>query len=658
MRKLTLLAAALMVQGCNIELQNAPDRVELELGDSTSFTISGKVIDDYVENARVCLDTNQNSSCESFEPSAITNADGEYEINFEGRYDPTKFELISEINSQSTDSRHGAFEKDFIMSTKAALTDNANITPFTTLQLDDDSLLEDLAEQLGISYTGGTDYIEQGNEDIADLARTLTKSIEELSDGLSDEVDTTNIDADQRSKVVREEVATFVRDTLVPRLVKKELPLKYSEETREYVEKQARDYPKKRRESMEQGAGQGRPTKASAEQLFTDGFYMINTPELAYYAEGEECLETKPVLSVTQYKSGASMVRHLIADDSGASWKAECNKFPDYAFYGAVSPTYQISYTTLKDKSELFDQASFTDQCMTYLDHPEESFTIEDCFRSRSIPSNLVSRLIKSNCTDGYCPDIIVDDELTAVARARSFSGERFQFDFSVPGNDALPACGDPSVDGYKIDRNIGGIRRAIQPNYNKGSEALPIIENEVFYHRRINGFQNEAVALDNVEHECVDDAGRVEPDLVVNTQFRHIYQKANKESSSRFMLLILSDGDVYDELYPEKPANVNRGIMDIARLTERHGSYDPDRTYEFNYDLSYVPHNYSQRSGETFRDGAFEKDNLTTQVEVTVPKLKSVTPGFKKGHVMLDAKSFQSVLRAINVEGFVPQDR
>ena len=55
--------------------------------DSTSNPIdsmSGKVIDGYIEGATVCLDLNSNQSCDTDEPSAMTAADGSYKLDTTG----------------------------------------------------------------------------------------------------------------------------------------------------------------------------------------------------------------------------------------------------------------------------------------------------------------------------------------------------------------------------------------------------------------------------------------------------------------------------------------------------------------------------------------------------------------------------------------------
>lgn len=48
---------------------------------SAAATLSGKVIDGYIEGATVCLDLNNNQACDSSEPSAKTGADGSYKLD-------------------------------------------------------------------------------------------------------------------------------------------------------------------------------------------------------------------------------------------------------------------------------------------------------------------------------------------------------------------------------------------------------------------------------------------------------------------------------------------------------------------------------------------------------------------------------------------------
>ena len=45
-------------------------------GSSGSSTLSGTVIDGYIEGAKVCLDVNSNGACDAGEPTTITDSAG------------------------------------------------------------------------------------------------------------------------------------------------------------------------------------------------------------------------------------------------------------------------------------------------------------------------------------------------------------------------------------------------------------------------------------------------------------------------------------------------------------------------------------------------------------------------------------------------------
>ena len=47
---------------------------------SKTLTFSGKAIDGYIRGATLCLDINSNDSCDSNEPSVITDSEGSYTI--------------------------------------------------------------------------------------------------------------------------------------------------------------------------------------------------------------------------------------------------------------------------------------------------------------------------------------------------------------------------------------------------------------------------------------------------------------------------------------------------------------------------------------------------------------------------------------------------
>jgi len=65
--------------------------------------LNGQVIDGYLENALVCLDINDNDSCDAGEPSQRTNSMGEYTFQA-GESDSTKYRVIAVIDSQTRDS--------------------------------------------------------------------------------------------------------------------------------------------------------------------------------------------------------------------------------------------------------------------------------------------------------------------------------------------------------------------------------------------------------------------------------------------------------------------------------------------------------------------------------------------------------------------------
>ena len=98
-------------------------------GGADSAAISGKVIDGYIQGARVCLDVNANLVCDASEPSTVTDAQGGYSLNYAG--DTTGMHILALVPAGAMDSDLGEITKPFDLLTPAA--EPSVISPLTTL---------------------------------------------------------------------------------------------------------------------------------------------------------------------------------------------------------------------------------------------------------------------------------------------------------------------------------------------------------------------------------------------------------------------------------------------------------------------------------------------------------------------------------------------
>ncbi|NVK29651.1 MAG: hypothetical protein HWE20_01515 [Gammaproteobacteria bacterium] len=105
---------------------------------SETQTVSGKVIDGYIEKALVCFDVNANLKCDSDEPQAYTDASGSYSIedapsDYVGKY-PIVAEIISGV-SIDRDRSEQPIELDGNQTSLSLITPAGEtiVTPLTTL---------------------------------------------------------------------------------------------------------------------------------------------------------------------------------------------------------------------------------------------------------------------------------------------------------------------------------------------------------------------------------------------------------------------------------------------------------------------------------------------------------------------------------------------
>ena len=97
-------------------------------------TITGKAIDGYLPGATVCLDLNNNGVCDAGEPSAITDATGQFSISYSG--DATGKTLLVQVTPATKDlSRPAGFQFPASFTLLRVVQSSANqvVTPLTTL---------------------------------------------------------------------------------------------------------------------------------------------------------------------------------------------------------------------------------------------------------------------------------------------------------------------------------------------------------------------------------------------------------------------------------------------------------------------------------------------------------------------------------------------
>lgn len=98
----------------------------------TKVSLSGTVADGYLQGAKVCLDMNSNSVCDSGEPSTSTGADGKYTIDGVNEGDQGKYPVVVEVPATAIDADTGtAVGQAFVLTAPAGFA--GFISPLTSL---------------------------------------------------------------------------------------------------------------------------------------------------------------------------------------------------------------------------------------------------------------------------------------------------------------------------------------------------------------------------------------------------------------------------------------------------------------------------------------------------------------------------------------------
>ena len=105
----------------------------------TNVAITGFVIDGYIEGATVCLDVNENSACDTTEPTAVTDSDGKYSISYSGS--TTGLHILALVPTTAKDKDDGgqtlaqAGKTAFTLQAPApsSSSSNTHLTPLSTM---------------------------------------------------------------------------------------------------------------------------------------------------------------------------------------------------------------------------------------------------------------------------------------------------------------------------------------------------------------------------------------------------------------------------------------------------------------------------------------------------------------------------------------------
>ncbi|EHN66753.1 hypothetical protein [Comamonas testosteroni] len=144
-------------------------------------SISTTVIDGALQNVKVCLDRNDNGSCDSEEPSAVTNASGQASLEVP-EADAGKYPILALVTKDSVDADTGAVPVAFML--RAPADQPGVVSPLSTLvqahSRATGSSTSDAAaaiqSQLGLGASALADFTQDGSN-AGKLAATMARLI-------------------------------------------------------------------------------------------------------------------------------------------------------------------------------------------------------------------------------------------------------------------------------------------------------------------------------------------------------------------------------------------------------------------------------------------------------------------------------------------------
>ncbi|CAH0441069.1 hypothetical protein [Ralstonia pseudosolanacearum] len=181
-------AALLVLSGCGGGGDGGSAAAGVGGSTSTQPTLTGKAIDGYLVNAKVCVDLNDNNVCDAGEPQGKTDQAGNYSLAFDGDVTGKKLLVLVTPDTRDLSRPNYVFPAAFALTASIDGTSGQNVTPLTTMQ---QSLMEqgysrDAAAKAVVSFVGGAvnlrgDYIANGDSTTGAFAMQVVDKVAQFA---------------------------------------------------------------------------------------------------------------------------------------------------------------------------------------------------------------------------------------------------------------------------------------------------------------------------------------------------------------------------------------------------------------------------------------------------------------------------------------------
>lgn len=191
---------------------------------ATESALTGKVIDGYISGATVCLDLNNNYTCDPDEPSALSGAGGSYTFTYEGTI-PEGIQILADIPIGAVDEDLGLVDKPYSMLAPAA--NPEVVTPLTTLvsqeiqssagQLTPEEAEKSVKLMLGIDESDsllGNDFVANVDADLQETATIIAEVLAVAKEAITNNPATSELTPAEISKASVQTAKSITSDLI------------------------------------------------------------------------------------------------------------------------------------------------------------------------------------------------------------------------------------------------------------------------------------------------------------------------------------------------------------------------------------------------------------------------------------------------------------
>ena len=380
-------------------------------------TISGRVIDGYLSNAKVCIDKNDNLLCDADEDSAFTDANGAYTLSV--NYDPAPYTLIAEaIPGETEDLDRGEVTKAYTLAAPAFVkegqTEN-NITVYTTVAAinlyDSPSLprteetlneIESLIElTTGLVDPMGVDYIAENDAGAQKAAENFVTVLQEIQEPLinSAQEALAEIGVEAATEVAAEAISSAVTTAKEMTLFSNNLDPRVdtvSEETIESISSTNTETVA----NVVAAAITGKGEAKTIEEIGEKGVVIISEKPYPRSINGVCTLDEKTwrVEFATAIDNVFSLLERF---HSGDSWYPAC----DQGIFD--QDNYVLSDSGYVQEQEFGQNYDFVDNCILADLTPDSSIKERLCLTEKDLSNLLAEDALPKACPDypDDCPE-------------------------------------------------------------------------------------------------------------------------------------------------------------------------------------------------------------------------------------------------------------